>query len=373
MKKIGVRICSILSVLLLATNPAIAVETTYDIGSGQRYRCLETEYATTLLRVNRRSATTTAIPFAAAIKKNRRRVRQLGRRLRGAQSRSEEKLISQLQRKIESSREIVTGIKDCRALGQDKPAPPDPAPSGPSAEKVNACEVIGEGERSRAYQARIINGDRCQAPLSPTVMVKLFSDGGSFFGQCSGVAVAPKAVITAAHCLPPGLSVVTVVSGNEEIQADFFRGHPGFLESYDVLEKNDIGIILLRHQLPGKTVQILQSNNLTPGEIGVIGGFGLDESGNHSALRAAPVTIHSSTPASVTITYSGLDENGNTCSGDSGGPLLVERRGIWKLAGITSNGRNVNCGPGDISNFANISDPSNLSFIDEYVEELGVK
>ncbi|MCB0337131.1 MAG: trypsin-like serine protease, partial [Bdellovibrionales bacterium] len=99
----------------------------------------------------------------------------------------------------------------------------------------------------------------------------------------------------------------------------------------------------------------------TAGETMVISGFGINSNDVDSVFRAGLMALDSFSTVGITAKYNGTGSN--TCSGDSGGPLLMSRDGEWKLVGATSNGLLQKCGPGDTSNFVNLSDPSVKSFI----------
>jgi secreted trypsin-like serine protease len=53
----------------------------------------------------------------------------------------------------------------------------------------------------------------------------------------------------------------------------------------------------------------------------------------------------------------------NTCSGDSGGPMLLQVGGQQAIVGTTSYGSSVNCAVGELSGFSNLQSPSTQSFI----------
>lgn len=190
---------------------------------------------------------------------------------------------------------------------------------------------------------------------------------------CSATVVGIRTLITAAHCLDdPSVAFVDVITGSGTIRATSFAFHPDWDATgiSQELEANDVGIVQMGTDLPTRISPVLSDNDFIVGEQGFIGGYGLDQNGGIEVLRGAPVLIDSFTGSSVTITYSGQGNLGNTCSGDSGGPLFVKRGAEWVLGAVTSNGLNVNCGPGDVSNFANLSDPTNEDFFNSFVPGL---
>lgn len=222
---------------------------------------------------------------------------------------------------------------------------------------VEPCSAVAG---SQNILSRIINGDSCFQGNSAVVELELFDPSNNYVGSCSGTVIASRTIITAAHCLE-GVTKVNIYTGVSSHVSSKVSAHSSFSNS----EKNDVGVVVSSTDILTKKIKVL-SSSLFAGETVVIAGFGLDESDNYGSLKAARNTINSFTTGAISITYDGGSE-GNTCFGDSGGPLLVQRNGTWFLAGVTSNGVREDCGVGDISNFANLLDTSNRNFINSVV------
>lgn len=58
-----------------------------------------------------------------------------------------------------------------------------------------------------------------------------------------------------------------------------------------------------------------------------------------------------------------------TCSGDSGGPLLLSDRGEWALAGVASTGINTDLCRAGISVYASAHAAAIASFIRDFVPD----
>jgi hypothetical protein len=155
---------------------------------------------------------------------------------------------------------------------------------------------------------------------------------------CTGTLVAPRAVVTAAHCI----GAVDVASfgssvGPDEIAIDIVFASPhGEFDRPSL--RNDIGIVLLSELAPDGVEPVPMLAEPPPG--GLLGapirlvGFGSDGAGGEPIKREGTTVI-----AQVEATrFSFHPSPSQTCLGDSGGPALLEVDGIEYLAGVTSSG-----------------------------------
>jgi hypothetical protein len=238
-----------------------------------------------------------------------------------------------------------------------------------------SCDIINGIASSSSYvksddsykSDTIINGTACSNENTAVVEL-IINDSDGSQGLCTGTVVNQRTIIAAGHCLEGDVESVDILTKNAEFNTETFHVHPNY--GQDEIEINDVSIIISDQDLGTNTFDILSNTTLVVDELGIIAGYGQTETGRSEQLRAAPVLIDSFTTEAIRIRYSGNNDFGNTCSGDSGGPLFVKRGSEWFLAGITSNGVKTNCGPGDLSNFANLLDPDNKYFINTYVPGL---
>ena len=349
--------------------PSIAVSqfTFTPIGDGSTYVCANDPDTGNLLGRLISDTEAVEVSFRRIIRKTRRQLRRARRKLRRGERRGvSENRLAALRARVAVLEDTASDLVDCRDETGDFGSGGGPVPTpGPT---DAPCSVVGG---TSGVTARIINGSACPVGNSPVVELFMLDVGGDIFGACTGTVVAPRVIISAAHCFPLGTTGAIVVTGSGSLNASSFHVHPGYSEAPgSIFEENDVAVVLVNQDLPTRVSGILSSNNFSLGEAAIIGGYGLDEFGGSGTLRAAPTVIARFSAISVTITYSGSGTFGNTCSGDSGGPIFVNRGGSWVLGGVTSNGLLENCGPGDTSNFANITDPVNQNFFNSIVPGL---
>lgn len=161
--------------------------------------------------------------------------------------------------------------------------------------------------------------------------------------NCSGIVVGDSSVLTARHCG----TAARVVLGPEVKRA---CGVYPVVERVSVPEPTLVDLALLRtaFALPVKPRPLL-ARALRSGELVRLSGFGAaDPTGQLGAGRKRVVQVHArggacgpgeslKTGCLPEIEFSIDGESGkDTCSGDSGGPVLALDEGVWKLAGMTS-------------------------------------
>jgi secreted trypsin-like serine protease len=161
---------------------------------------------------------------------------------------------------------------------------------------------------------------------------------------CTGVAIAPDLVLTAAHCvLTNGKYQMVTFEGRRSIMKDVasVTPHPQFSPGADA---PDLAVVKLATQTPANLVPAAFSERRAPPSVGdrfIVAGFGVGVQGDRRTagkLRAATL-IATDRPNSQLLSLVDPQKLGDSaglgvCNGDSGGPVFDEHDRA--LVGIVS-------------------------------------
>jgi hypothetical protein len=203
------------------------------------------------------------------------------------------------------------------------PTTPTPVPT------TNACNVINSGGSNGIA---ILNGTECPTSNTSVVLLNIRdSDGGG--GQCSGTVIGARAVLTAAHCLDGTTQTVRIYRGSgDQVVASSFEVHPRYSGSSG--PAYDVAVVLTSENLGRTPIPILLSRDPHVGDPAVLSGWGMDQNGNGTILRAGLNTVSSVSALYFETQYSA--STASVCYGDSGGSLLLSDGNSWAVAGVTS-------------------------------------
>lgn len=186
-------------------------------------------------------------------------------------------------------------------------------------------------EPAAAQTSAIFGGE--PAPNDPAVFYLRFANGGA----CSAVLIAPRTLLTAAHCVDSPIAWAS----NETIATSGPR--------YRVLEQRsvsgvvgdwtpDLGLVLLETAPPVTPMRWMASGPFPqPGTLLRHVGYGLTETGGVGERRQVTVaTAGAAAPAQFGISITTATDGKGVCFGDSGGPALVRDAVGELVAGIHS-------------------------------------
>lgn len=236
------------------------------------------------------------------------------------------------------------------------PAGPSTTTPPPTVPSTSACSALGQAVSA---STSIVNGAECSTANSSVVLLNVKDPGGQQAGTCTGTVIAPRAVLTAAHCLQGQIGSVNVFlgSGPQQVSTSF-AAHPSWKSTAST--QYDVAVINMPADIGRPAVPVLVLRDARVGETAILTGWGKDATGELATLRAGSATITAVSAFTLQTTYT--TTAGSVCQGDSGGPILVQEGGTWSVAGVISANSTLACSFGD-NFYANLRHPDISAFV----------
>ena len=234
------------------------------------------------------------------------------------------------------------------------------ARSEPGRPKFLAVAIAAAALLAAAPTHAIVGG---AAPSEDGVGRAIVTIVGSRGNFCTGSLIAPKLVLTVAHCVPPGADYKIVEYGaNRQPQLRDVRtvaAHPGFDIQAMLAHRAtaDVALLQLEAPLAGRSpaqlgvpnVPILAGGRFTIAGVGVT----IRGQGSSGGIVRAAGLVATGRPGTLQIRLvdpltQGVRDGLGACTGDSGGPVFEDRPGGAVRVGVvswsTGPGGSAGCG-----------------------------
>lgn len=256
---------------------------------------------------------------------------------------------------------LALSIFACQKESSPTAAPLPPQPAGQD-QQNEGCEKV-QLSTNITENSNIIGGERVLATdadsKTTAMIIATEKNSGNTF-VCTATPIAPRTLITAAHCLDRAAKVtavfytdLTCASGfkfaRDTIRAVDFSHHPQYNPNIIQSDNPDIGLVHLASDIkPGYPIYKISVEPESLNSDLFLYGYGITGSNNTDSTYLRKVSIMRNEyvfePNSIMIPDNGVR---GICLGDSGGPGLVSSGGELQIASVNSFGygpRNDVCG-----------------------------
>lgn len=231
----------------------------------------------------------------------------------------------------------------------------------------------GGNDSDPCYSLKVAGGNQCER--RPLAVAALVAENK----LCTGTFITTQHVLTAAHCMPSRGQAVNVITQGYSQSTTRFYVHPEYQSG--ALSPYDVAIVELAQAAPVTPAPLVASQEVQSGDKLIAYGYGLDEFGSAAPARVekgeSPLKATYLDAFSVDSQYVKTisDGGGDTCGGDSGGPILFEpdNSDEFGVVAVVSFGPNICVADSGLpSANANLQSATVRDFILRYAPSVGL-
>jgi len=216
---------------------------------------------------------------------------------------------------------------------------------------VTVATVINSANAIDGNGTLIVGGH--EVPVGQKLYVTGLRDTATSAARCGGSLIAPKLVLTAAHCITGWANYASIgshfVSGSadgQRIRVVKATVHPGYVSRPEG-DSNDFAVLELATASKITPIPISYESDASEGIVATVRGWGRTREGGAQSKVLKEVSLkiwsHDDCKSAYpvydeTMICGGGVEGEDSCQGDSGGPLTVLKNGREVQVGVVSFG-----------------------------------